>query len=451
VRTETDCDLFVIGAGSGGVRASRMAAELGARVAVAEAGTLGGTCVNVGCIPKKLFVYAAEFADCFRDAQAYGWMVAPVSFSWPTLVANKDREIERLNGVYARLLDEAGVTRVAGRARLVDAHTVEVDGRRWTAADVVVATGGRPMRPAVPGIELVDVSDDVFHWAALPERLVVVGGGYIAVEFAGLLHGLGVEVTQLYRGPLFLRGFDDDARSHLAAAMRTAGIDLRFDVDVARIDADGSGRRVTLTTGETLLADRVLCAVGRSPWTDGLGLDEVGVRRTRGGAIIVDEYSRTSIPNVWAIGDVTDRLQLTPVAIKEGAALARTLYGGVPTRPDHQTVPTAVFGHPPLATVGLTEAEARAAHGAVDVYRSVFRPLFHTLTGRAVTTMMKLVVDRTSDRVLGVHVVGADAPEIVQGVGIAVKMGATKAQFDATVGIHPTAAEELVTMRTPVR
>jgi len=444
------CDLFTIGAGSGGVRASRMAAQYGARVVVAEAAALGGTCVNVGCIPKKLFVYASEFGEVLRDANAYGWTVPPASFSWPTLVANKNREIERLNGVYGRLLDEAGVTCVAGRARLLDPHTVAVGDRRWTATNVLIATGGRPIRPDVPGIELADVSDDAFYWDALPERLVIVGGGYIAVEFAGLLHGLGVQVVQLYRGPLFLRGFDDDARVHLAGAMREAGIDLRFDTQVGRIEADGYRRRVTLTSGETLTADRVLFAVGRSPCADGIGLEAAGVRRTPNGAVAVDELSRTSVPSVWAVGDVTDRVQLTPVAIKEGAAVARTLFDGTPTRPDHETIPTAVFSHPPLATVGLTESEARARHGAIDVFRSVFRPLFHTLTGRAVSTMMKLVVDRTTDRVLGAHMVGADAPEIIQGIGIAVKMGATKAHFDATVGIHPTAAEEFVTMRAPV-
>lgn len=445
-----DCDLFTIGAGSGGVRASRMAARHGARVVVAEAEALGGTCVNLGCIPKKLFVYAAGFAETFQDAAAYGWTAGPTAFSWPTLLASKDREIARLNGVYGRLLDEAGVTRVSGRARLVDPHTVEVAGTRWRADHVLVATGGRPVVPSVPGIEVADVSDDAFHWPSLPERLVVVGGGYVAVEFAGLLHALGVEVTQLYRGPLFLRGFDDDVRTTLAAAMRADGVDLRFDADVVRIDPDGAARVVTLTDGSRLRADRVLYATGRRPDVTGLGLEDAGVRLTPEGAIAVDAYSRTSVPNVWAIGDVTDRIQLTPVAIKEGMAVARTIFGGVPTRPDHETVATAVFSHPPIATVGLTETEARARGGAIDVYRTTFRPLRHTMTGRDVRTMVKLVVDRDTGRVLGAHMVGEDAPEIIQGVAIAVKMGATKADFDATVGIHPTAAEEFVTMSEPV-
>jgi len=446
-----DFDLFTIGAGSGGVRASRMAAGHGARVAVAEERDLGGTCVNVGCIPKKLFVYASHFADDFEDAVGFGWTVGARHFEWDRLLANKDREIARLNGVYARLLDEAGVTRVEGRARLVDTHTIEVAGRRHTAEHVLVATGGWPALPAdVPGIEHAVTSNEMFHVPTLPERVVIVGGGYIAVEFAGILHGLGVAVTQLYRGPLFLRGFDEDVRQTLAAEMRKRGVDLRFDARVARIERRGSVRVVVLEDGSELEADVVLYATGRRPLTADLGLHEAGVETNRKGAIVVDEYSRTSVPNIWAIGDVTDRIQLTPVAIHEAMALAKTLFGGTPTAPDHQDVASAVFSQPPLAMVGLTEAQARERHGEVLVFRSTFRALKHTLTGRDEQTMMKLVVDRASDRVVGAHMVGPDAGEIIQGVAIAVKMKATKADFDATIGIHPTAAEEFVTLREPV-
>jgi glutathione reductase (NADPH) len=445
-----DFDLFTIGAGSGGVRASRMAAMTGARVAVAEAGALGGTCVNVGCIPKKLFVYASHFADDFGDAAGFGWTVGERSLDWPRLLANKNREIERLNGVYARLLDGAGVTRFAGRATLVDANTVEVAGRRHRAANILVATGGWPSLPDVPGIEHAVTSNEMFHLPALPSRAVVVGGGYIAVEFAGILHGLGVAVTQLYRGPLFLRGFDDDVRRTLADEMRKRGVDLRFQARVARIERAGDERRVVLEDGSVVVADAVLYATGRRPLTAGLGLERVGVETRPDGAIVVDAWSRTSVPSIWAIGDVTDRIQLTPVAIHEAMALVRTLFGGVPTKPDHEDVASAVFSQPPVATVGLTEAQARERHGEVVVYRSTFRPLKHTLTGRDEQTMMKLVVDRASDRVVGVHMVGADAAEIIQGLAVAVKMRATKADFDATIGIHPTAAEEFVTMRNPV-
>jgi glutathione reductase (NADPH) len=445
-----DFDLFTIGAGSGGVRASRMAAMTGARVAVAEAGALGGTCVNVGCFPKMLFVYASHFADDFGDAAGFGWTVGERSLDWPRLLANKNREIERLNGVYARLLDGAGVTRFEGRATLVDANTVEVAGRRHRAANILVATGGWPSLPDVPGIEHAVTSNEMFHLPALPSRAVVVGGGYIAVEFAGILHGLGVAVTQLYRGPLFLRGFDDDVRRTLADEMRKRGVDLRFQARVARIERAGDERRVVLEDGSVVVADAVLYATGRRPLTAGLGLERVGVETRPDGAIVVDAWSRTSVPSIWAIGDVTDRIQLTPVAIHEAMALVRTLFGGVPTKPDHEDVASAVFSQPPVATVGLTEAQARERHGEVVVYRSTFRPLKHTLTGRDEQTMMKLVVDRASDRVVGVHMVGADAAEIIQGLAVAVKMRATKADFDATIGIHPTAAEEFVTMRDPV-
>ena len=445
-----DFDLFVIGAGSGGVRASRMSAGLGARVAVAEERYLGGTCVNVGCIPKKLFVHAAHYSEDFEDAAGFGWSVGERRFDWARLLANKDREIERLNGVYARLLDAAGVTRLEGRARLVDAHTIAVGERRWTAEHVLIAVGGWPSLPRIPGIELALSSNEMFHLKDLPRRAIVVGGGYIAVEFAGILHGLGVEVVQLYRGELFMRGFDDDVRTALAREMRKKGIDLRFGANPARLERRGEELRAVLEDGSVLQADAVLYATGRLPLTADLGLDVAGVALDADGAVVVDEYSRSSVPNIWAIGDVTHRLQLTPVAIHEAMCLAQTLFGGRPTRPDHEDVASCVFSAPPVGSVGLTEAQARARHGDVLIYRTSFRPLKHTLSGRDEQTLMKLVVDRASDRVLGAHMVGPDAGEIIQGIAIAIKLRATKAQFDATVGIHPTAAEEFVTMRTPV-
>jgi glutathione reductase (NADPH) len=444
-------DLFVIGAGSGGVRASRAAARHGARVAVAECGRLGGTCVNVGCIPKKLFVYAAHYREDFRDAAGYGWTVPEPSFDWPTLRRNKDREIERLNGVYQRLLDQAGVQTVRGRARIVDAHTVEVDGQRFETEHIVVATGSWPFVPDVPGAEHAITSNEAFALDALPRRALVVGGGYIAVEFAGIFHGLGVEVTQLYRGSLFLRGFDGDLRKNLAKEMQRQGIDLRFDADVHKLARTRSGIEVQLQDGGVIETDLVLYATGRAPLTGDLGLQGAGVRLRDNGSIPVDEYSRTCVPSIHAVGDVTDRVNLTPVAIAEAEALARTLFGGRPTPFDHSNVPSAVFSQPALATVGLSEESARRIHPQIDIYRSEFRPLRNTLSGNEGRSLMKLVVDRTTDRVLGVHVLGPEAGEIVQGFAVAVKMGATKAQLDATIGIHPSAAEELVQMREPIR
>ncbi len=448
---ERDFDLFVIGAGSGGVRASRFSAARGARVAVAEEGALGGTCVNVGCIPKKLFVYASHFRDEMSEAAAgYGWTVGQLGFDWPTLRDNKTREIERLNGIYAGLLRDAGVHAIEGRARIVDPHTVEVAGERYSAQHILVATGGWPTRPDVPGAELGVTSNEVFYLDTLPRRAVIVGGGYIAVEFAGIFHGLGVDVTQLYRGPLFLRGFDDDVRRHLAEQMQGRGIDLRFDSNVTALAKARSGLRATLTDGSQLEADLVLFATGRHPNSAGLGLEEVGVELGPDGAIRVDAYSQTSVPSIWAIGDVTNRLNLTPVALHEGVCLSETLFGKAPRSPVHDDVPAAVFSQPPVGTVGLTEAAARQRYGEIDVYRTTFRALKHTLTHGHERTLMKLVVDRKSDRVVGLHMVGSEAGEIVQGFAVAIKAGATKADFDATLGIHPTAAEEFVTMRTAV-
>jgi glutathione reductase (NADPH) len=442
-----DYDLFTIGAGSGGVRASRMSAGFGARVAVAEERYLGGTCVNAGCIPKKLLVYASHYGSDFDESAAYGWTVGATRFDWARLVENVDREIARLNGVYAKLLDSAGVERLEGRARILDPHTVAIGDRRFTAENILVATGSWPSVPEVPGIEHAITSNEAFHLGELPARVLIVGGGYIAVEFAGIFHGLGAETVQLYRGPLFLRGFDDDVRATLAEEMPKRGIDLRFERTVERIERTGAGLVATLNDRSSVEADQILYATGRRPLTADLGLEDAGVELDARGAVSVDEYSRSSVPSIWAIGDATDRINLTPVAIHEGMALANTLFNDRPTRPDHEDVPSAVFSQPPVGTVGLTEAQARERYAGIEVYRSRFRPLRQTLTGRDETTMMKLLVDRASDRVVGAHMVGPDAGEILQGVAIAVKCRATKAQFDATIGIHPTAAEEFVTMR----
>lgn len=446
-----DFDLFVIGAGSGGVRAARMAAATGARVAVAEAGRLGGTCVNLGCVPKKLFVYASGFADAFADAAGFGWSVPAATFDWPTLRANKDREIARLNGIYRGLLEGAGVTIIEGWAHVDDAHTVSVGACRYSAAKILVATGGRPTRPDIPGAEFGTVSDDMFSLEHLPERAVIVGGGYIAVEFAGILHGLGVEVTQTYRGPLFLRGFDDDLRGCLANGMRQRGIDLRFDTDVTRLEPAGGGVRVHLGDDTSLESDLVLFATGREPNTCDLGLVEAGVELDPRGAVVVDAASRTRVPSIFAVGDCTDRMALTPVAIAEAMAFVDSEYRGRPTSMDYDNIPTAVFSRPQIATVGLSETAARKLHvDDLEVYRSTFRPMQFTLAGREERMMMKLVVARSTRKLLGVHVAGPEAGEIIQGFAVALNMGATKEDLDRTVGIHPTAAEELVTMRDPV-
>ncbi len=442
-----DFDLFTIGAGSGGVRASRIAAGYGAKVAVAEERYLGGTCVNVGCIPKKLLVYAAEFSEAFEDAAGFGWTCGQPSFDWRTLLANKDREIERLNGVYERLLTGAGAEVLRQRAQLLDAHTVAVDGQRLTARYILVATGSWPTLPSIPGVELAISSNQAFHLAELPARILIVGGGYIGVEFAGIFHGLGAQVTQVHRGSLFLRGFDDDLRVALAAEMRKRGIDLHFDTLVTSLERTADGISAVLSSGLRLEADLVMYATGRHPNSAGLGLEKAGVKLDRNSAIVVNEYSQTSVENIYAVGDVTNRRNLTPVAIAEGHAVADLLFGGRSRIIDHESVPSAVFSQPPLATVGLTESEARARYGTVEIYKSAFRPLKHTLSGRDERTLMKLVVEPRSGRVIGAHMLGPDAGEIIQGVAIALKCGATKAQFDATLGIHPTAAEEFVTMR----
>ena len=444
-----DFDLFTIGGGSGGVRASRMCASFGARVALAEERYLGGTCVNVGCIPKKLLVYASHYASDFRDARSYGWSVDNSQVDWGALIANKDREIARLNGVYGRLLGDVGVEQIEGRATLIDAHTVAVGDRRFSAENILIATGSWPALPSIPGIEHVITSNEAFHLKHLPERVIIVGGGYIAVEFAGIFHGLGVQTTELYRGPLFLRGFDLDVRQVLAEEMRKQGVDLRFEAVVEKIERTDAGLVARLADGGALEADEIMFATGRSPLTRDLGLEEVGVELDARGAIVVDEQSRSSVDHIWAVGAATDRINLTPVAINEGMCLANTLFNDKPTRPCHDDVPSAVFSQPSIGAVGLTEERARERYAELDVYKSRFRPLKHTLTESDETTFMKLIIVRASDRVVGFHVVGADAGEMTQGVAVAIKCGATKAQFDATIGIHPTSAEEFVTMREP--
>ena len=446
-----DFDLFVVGGGSGGVRAARLAAERGARVALAECGPLGGTCVNAGCIPKKLYAIAAHYAHAFEEAPGFGWTATQAPrLDWAMLKQRRAGEVARLNGVYARLLASAGVELVAGRARLADPHTVTVGDRRFTAANLLVATGGAPWVPEVPWRDLLLTSDGMFDLPTVPRRLLVVGGGYIACEFASIFHGLGAEVMLVHRGPGILRGFDDDVRRFLAAEMAAAGIDLRLGVGMERIAAEGPVRRVTLTDGSEAMADVVLYATGRRPNTHGLGLEAAGVALSDSGAIRVDEWFRTSTPSVHAIGDVIDQVQLTPVALAQAHVVVDLLFGKGARHVDHEGVPTAVFTHPGVATVGLTEAQARERFGQVEIYRSTFRALKHTLSARPTRTLMKLVVDAASDRVVGLHMVGEDAGEVVQGFAVAMQAGATKSDFDRTLGIHPTAAEEFVTMSAPV-
>lgn len=445
-----DYDLVVIGAGSGGVRAARLAASHGARVAVVESGAMGGTCVNVGCIPKKLFVEAAHFSEDFVDAAGFGWQVDGARLSWPTLRANKDVEIRRLNGVYASLLTNAGVEVVVGQGRLLDAHRVAVDGRELAADRILIATGSQPQRPDWPGCDQMLVSDAIFHLERFPQRPLVIGGGYIAVEFAGIFHGLGAHATLLHRGDLLLRGFDAGVRAFVGEQISKHGIDVRLSTRVARVDGTNGDHRVTLADGSRLETDLILCATGRVPRTDGLGLEAAGVARTATGGIRVDDNFATSVPGIFAIGDVIERRQLTPVALAEGMFVAGHLFDGGRPAVDYDNIPTAVFCQPSIGTVGLTEEEARSRHGSVRVFQSTFRPLKHMLSGRDERTLMRLIVDAASDRVVGVHMVGAEAGEIVQGLAVALKAGATKAVFDRTIGIHPTAAEEFVTMRTPL-
>ncbi len=451
-----DWDLFVIGAGSGGVRAARTAAAAGAgaRVAVAEDRYLGGTCVNVGCVPKKLYSYAAHFHDAFEDAEGFGWRLAEApSFDWLTLRDNKVGEIKRLNGIYARLLDGAGVRLINGRARLLDAHRVAVGDEVHSAEKILVAVGGWPWVPEFPGSELAVSSNEVFDLESFPERFLVLGGGYIAVEFASIFNGLGSDTHLIYRGELFLRGFDHEVREFTRDQMRQKGVQLHFETNIERIDKVEGGLAVTLTDGEVLEVDAVLAATGRRPHLEGLGLDTLGVALDDGGYIKVNERFESSLPSVLALGDVTGGPELTPVALAEAMHLVRCHFEGAPPPAalDYRNIPTAVFCHPNIGTVGLSEEEAREQYGEIRVYSADFRPMKHTLSGSAERCLMKLIVADESDVVVGAHMVGEEAGEVIQGIGIAVKAGLTKADFDATVGIHPTGAEEFVTMRTPTR
>lgn len=449
-----DYDLFTIGAGSGGVRASRMAAQYGAKVAIAEEYRIGGTCVIRGCVPKKLLVYASHFSEDFADAKGFGWTLDKATFDWPTLIANKDREIERLSQIYRRNLLTAGVEVLETRAVIKDPHRVHLvgQGRDITAKRILVATGASPVMPSgIGGIEHAITSNEAFHLERLPTHITIVGAGYIAVEFAGVFHGLGTAVTLIHHGPRLLRHFDQDLAQALLNEMRKSGIAVKLDERIDHIVRDADGYDVTLVSGERLRTGRVMIAAGRRPHTEGLGLSTAGVKQTLTGAVMVDAYSRSSVDSIFAIGDVTDRLQLTPVAIREGAALAESEFNNNPQAVDHENVATAIFSNPAIGTVGLSEATALERYGAIDVYKSEFRSIKHTLSGRDTKMLMKLVVEPESDRVLGCHILGAEAGELIQALAIAVKMGARKRDFDATIAVHPTAAEEIVLMRTKTR
>ncbi len=447
--SDMDYDLFVIGAGSGGVRAARMAAGFGAKVAIVEDRYLGGTCVNVGCVPKKLYVYASQFGKGFEDARGFGWKAKKPRFDWATLRDNKKTEISRLNAIYRNLLAGVEADLIDGRARIVDAHTVAVGEREYSTERILIATGGWPHIPEFPGSEHAITSNEIFDLDRQPRHITIVGGGYIAVEFAGIFNGIGSQVTQLYRGPLFLRGFDEDIRAHAAQEIRKSGIDLRLEINVERIEAGADGLQVYLTDGSSLDTDIVLYATGRRPHLQGLGLENVDVQLTGSGYIAVDEDYRTSEASIFALGDVTGGMELTPVALAEGMAFARREFGDMQRPVDYDFIPSAVFCQPNIGTVGFTEEQAREHFGEIELYKSIFRPMKHTISGRDEKTFMKLIVDRASDRVVGVHMMGPDAGEIIQGIAIALRAGATKAVFDSTIGIHPTAAEEFVTMREP--
>ena len=444
-----DVDLFVIGAGSGGVRAARVAAGYGARVMIAEQYRVGGTCVIRGCVPKKLLVYASRFSDEFEDAAGYGWSVSEPKFHWPALIANKDREIARLEAAYTNTLERFDVVLVKSRAALEDAHTVRMaTGAHVRAETILISTGAWPhLGPKIPGLEHAISSNEAFHMPELPRRIVIQGGGYIAVEFACIFAGLGSKVALIYRGENILRGFDDDVREHLRNEMRARGINVTCGHTVVAIEKSGDEFITRLSDNSAVTTDKVMFAIGRRPNVTGLGIEGLNIKIHEHGGIEVDEYSRTSVPNIYAVGDVTNRVNLTPVAIREGHAFADTVYGGKPTPVDHSNVPTAVFSEPEVGVIGLTETQARDRLAKVDVYKTTFRPMKATLSGRNTRTFMKLLVDGATDRVVGCHIVGPDAGELIQAVGIAVKMGATKADFDATMAVHPTAGEELVTMR----
>ena len=444
-----DYDLFVIGAGSGGVRAARMSASYGAKVAIAEEYRVGGTCVIRGCVPKKLFVYASHFAEEFEQAAGFGWQVGASHFDWPTLIANKDAEINRLNGIYIRNLEASGVEILNGRAVLKDAHTVLLDGREISAKYILVAVGATPFMPLIDGIEHAISSNEAFHIEALPRDIIVVGGGYIAVEFAGIFNGLGVNTTLVYRGEEILRGFDNEVREHLHAEMVKKGVNIKTESDIAAITPQADGYQVSFTDGNQQTTGLVMYATGRVPKTQELGLEDAGVETGQRGEILVDARSQTNIGNIYAVGDVTERAQLTPVAIREGAAFAETVFNDNPQQVDHSLIPTAVFSQPPIGTIGMGEEEAQAAGLDFDVYATTFRAMKNTLSGSEEKTLMKLLVEKASDKIIGLHIVGPDSGEMIQAFGVAVTMGATKAQFDATIAVHPTAAEELVTFKQP--
>jgi glutathione reductase (NADPH) len=448
--THYDFDLFVIGAGSGGVRAARMAAGLGIRVGIAENRYFGGTCVNVGCVPKKLFVYASHFREDFMAAQGFGWSASNPQFDWARLLAQKNREIGRLQGIYQNLLANSGVTIFENRAVLLNAHTVRVNDQDYRCERILIATGGWPSIPNIPGKEYVVSSNEMFALQKLPKRILIVGGGYIAVEFAGIMHGLGVATTLCYRGDKLLRGFDEDIRSFVAQEMAKKGIDILFNTKITAIEKTEHGFAALTESDQKLAADLILYATGRTPNSAGLGLEALGVELDDKGAIKVNEGYQTNTPSIYALGDVTDRFNLTPVATAEAMALVNELYTDQRTPVDYDTIPTAVFSQPNVGTVGLTEAEARDRYPDIAIFKSVFTPMKHTLSGLGEKTMMKMVVRRSTDKVIGIHMVGADAGEIIQGMAVAIRAGATKAVFDSTIGIHPTAAEEFVTMRKAV-
>ena len=446
-----DYDLFVIGAGSGGVRTARMSAQYGAKVTIAEHQYLGGTCVNVGCVPKKLFTYAAAFREEYESARGFGWNPGEPSFDWPTLRENKNREIERLNGIYLNLLENAGVELINGRATIVDPHTLEVAGQQFTADKILIAVGGTPFVPDFPGKEHCITSNEAFYLDKLPERIVIVGGGYIAVEFAGIFHGLGVETHLLYRGPLFLRGFDLTIREQLKELYEKQGIRLHFSTEIENIARQDTGLlKATLNNGESLEVGEVMYATGRVPHVEGLGLENTAIETAANGAIIANDQFQTAEPNIYAVGDVIDRVALTPVAIAEGMVLSGNLYNGQSLSMDYAHIPSAVFSHPHIGTVGLTEEQAREQYGDdIDIYESNFRPMKETLGGGPNRVLTKLVVQKSTDKVIGLHMLGDYAGEIVQGFAVAMKADATKADFDSTIGIHPTAAEEFVVLRIP--
>jgi glutathione reductase (NADPH) len=444
-----DYDLFVIGAGSGGVRAARLASELGARVGIAEEYRIGGTCVIRGCVPKKLLVYGSRYGSELIDAKGFGWTCQELSFDWPTLIHNVRREVDRLNGVYTRTLEKAGVDRFLTRAAVEGPHEIKLADRdgAFSAKTILVATGGHPVIPDIPGKEHLITSNQCFELEQLPASIVIIGAGYIGMEFASIFRGLGVGVTVLYRGQQILRDFDMDLRDGLAKAMRNRGIDLRMDTEIASIEQEGQGYRVHLKRGDSVAADLVMAATGRAPNSAGFGLQQLGVELGWNGRIVVDEFSQSSVDSLYAVGDVTDRKNLTPVAIHEATAFVETVFNETPTPVDHTFIPTAVFAQPEIGTVGLSEEAAREMYPNIDIYKAQFRPLRSMVSGRDEKTLMKLVIDADSDKVLGVHMLGADAAEIVQMAAVALKLGVTKAQLDRTMALHPSAAEELVTMR----